>query len=136
MNGYLHIAELLINHKNIDVNVSWDNGQTAIHIACFYRYYDIIKLLINKNVKVNVKTYPDLWTPLHYACFNQDLKIIKLLLNIKNIDINIRDYNGKTAYQIGIQDNNKDSAIIKLFENFIYKQLDMDLVDTRQLPST
>ena len=97
------IVKLLVNHKNIDVNlISYSNGhrESALITAIRNNYIDILKLLLNhQSIDVNQKLLnyngeKDVMepkeTPLMVAIQNENIEIIKLLLEHKNIDVNIK----------------------------------------------
>lgn len=44
----IHIAIEIIQKTDIDLNAQNSNGQTALHMACFYGYEDIVQEIINK----------------------------------------------------------------------------------------
>ena len=44
-----------LTDSNIDVNVKRDRGETPLHIAARFSYYEVAKLLISKGANVNSK---------------------------------------------------------------------------------
>ena len=51
-------VELLLQRKDIDVNIPDESGCTALMYACICRYSEIIKLLLKKRgIDVNIKTH-------------------------------------------------------------------------------
>jgi ankyrin repeat protein len=45
-----------LTDSNIDVNVKRDRGETPLHIAARFSYYEVAKLLISKGANVNAET--------------------------------------------------------------------------------
>ena len=52
--GQYEVAELLIQ-KGANVNVSGDDGGTALHAAAFLGQYEVAKLLVQKGADVNAR---------------------------------------------------------------------------------
>ncbi|XP_071149272.1 uncharacterized protein [Mytilus edulis] len=66
-----------------------DVGYTALHIAVYHRYTDIVKLLIVGGIDLNTKNgVGD--TALHIAVYHRYTEIVKLLID-GGIDLNIQD---------------------------------------------
>ena len=73
--------------SNIDVNVKRDRGETPLHIAARFSYYEVAKLLISKGADVNVRNDFG-WTPLHQAAYSftkggRKMSTIELLFLIR-----------------------------------------------------
>ncbi|CAF9933849.1 MAG: B-cell lymphoma 3 protein, partial [Heterodermia speciosa] len=87
--GHQDIVQMLLNAKNIDVNVSTDRNRTALHYAANMGHQDIVQMLLNaKTIDVNVSTNRT-WTALHYAANMGHQDIVQMLLNAINIDVNV-----------------------------------------------
>lgn len=72
-----------------------EKGRTTIHHLTFRFSFDLIKILIDKNVNINIMD--DMGnTPLHYAVFRDDYpEVLKYF--IKNgAKVNIKNKNGNT----------------------------------------
>ena len=51
--GYVHIVELLLGEKNIEVNkADTQNGETALHCAANKGQAEVVKLLLERDVNV------------------------------------------------------------------------------------
>lgn len=69
----VEIAEYLINN-GIDVNSVKNGGLTSLHISTIMGNVDIVKLLIEKEAKLDIKCY-DNGTPLHFAIATRNREI-------------------------------------------------------------
>ncbi len=109
---------------NKDISVLYkcdDSGFTLLRIACILLHIDIIKLILNYDIKseiIKIKDNND-FTVLHSVCSRKikDSKlidIVRLLLNKESSSefIRIKCYNGFTALDFAYSQNNID--IIRL----------------------
>jgi ankyrin repeat protein len=95
-NGDFEMVKVLANEKNIN-NPSGDGGDTALHIATYAGYTQVVKNLLKiKGVKVDTvnKTGE---TPLHLASSLGDSKIVEVLLKNGKANPLLVDNNGKSA---------------------------------------
>ncbi|XP_057311949.1 E3 ubiquitin-protein ligase TRIM56-like [Hydractinia symbiolongicarpus] len=90
-----------------DVNAVDKRKWNAYHYSTCYGRHDVLKILINHDVTNinNVGSYND--TPLHLASCNGRIDCVKLLLSIPHIDVNIRNWQNKTAYDVACNNNIK-----------------------------
>ena len=70
---------------------------TPIFIACYYTYFDIVKLLMqDERVDVNIKNeYGDI--PLFIACSFSRFDLVKLLIQNERVHVNVQNEDGNTA---------------------------------------
>jgi ankyrin repeat protein len=83
VNGSVHeaskiLATILLKHPDIDVNVLDNNNNTPLHLAVKWRYVDIVKILLDKHAKLDMKNDSGK-TPLELAEGKKFQEIIKLL---------------------------------------------------------
>ncbi|KAI5783291.1 hypothetical protein FPQ18DRAFT_419515 [Pyronema domesticum] len=98
MSGHEAIVKLLLDRKDIRVNLAEDDGWTPLMHACTEGKEGIVKLLLERDdIQVNLAA-KDGRTPLMLACSNGKEVIVKLLLEREDIDIRLKDNEGKTAY--------------------------------------
>ena len=91
--------EVIVDLINRGVNVhALHNSFTTLHYACMYRMYRVIKMLINKNVNVNIKNVYGK-TALHYACEYGMLEEIEALYK-NGADLNVSDIDGNTPLHV------------------------------------
>jgi len=99
-NNAYESVQTLLNHRANIHRVS-DNEETLLHTACYGSDVDIVKLLIGRGLKINVKDKEGN-TPLHYACEDDDnLETVKFLLQM-HAEINTQNNNHETALHIAI----------------------------------
>ena len=92
-----------LTDSNIDVNVKRDRGETPLHIAARFSYYEVAKLLISKGADVNVRNDFG-WTPLHQAAYSftkggQKMSTIELLF-LKGANVNAETDSGGTPLDV------------------------------------
>ena len=103
------IVERLLN-KGADVNTSWKNGTTPLHLAIENGSEDIIQLLLDHGANVTaVGKYGK--TPLYCAVERESTKIVEILLNCVpkiNSVLNFPDLDGSTPLQLAIRKGNEE----------------------------
>ena len=80
----------IITSKYISISDGW----TPLNIACNFGHVEIVKILIEKNIDINIPNN-DGWTPLNTACIQGHKEIVKILIE-KDIDIDIPNNDGWT----------------------------------------
>lgn len=115
--GNTKAIEYLIE-KGEDVNIkNPTDGVTALWIASQNGYSEIVRLLLEKGAKVNIKTN-DGTTALMIAAKNDHTNVIKLLVekgadvNVKSAALDVKTTNGSTAIMPAAQ--NGHTEIVKL----------------------
>ncbi|KAI5810621.1 hypothetical protein BZA77DRAFT_391361 [Pyronema omphalodes] len=94
------IANLLLDHKEILVNLQDENGFTALMYACLEGLDSVVaKLLARKDIQVNLQNKYGR-TALMLACSNGHESIVAKLLARDDIDTRLKNENGKTAYDL------------------------------------
>ena len=94
------IAELLINHPNIQVNKVGNFGQTALILAARRVLGAIVELLLDHpKVDVNVQNTNG-WSALMFAASENNATLVKVLAYHPKIWINQAEINGETALHI------------------------------------
>ncbi len=104
---YSNIVVLFLNNNNANfhVNQKGENGETLLHLACFYGYEKIVHLLLGReDTQINHRDdYGQ--TALNGACFNGHIAIVNELLNQKDIDVNCADDGNHTAFYCALAKN-------------------------------
>ena len=97
-NGYLEMTSLLLERKEIDVNIQSDHGHTALIRASRNGHVEIVELLLQQN-SINLKLFNKYKnTALIRACRNGHFKIVELLLRHGDTEcLNFKDFEGCTA---------------------------------------
>ena len=123
--GQTEIVELLLdNLEDADEVTALDGrGKTALILACEHGHRDLVKLLLDHpRIDINARNISDGETALICACRKGDRELVKLLLShpkSENIDINAKDHNHDTAYDVAKQ-------IVNMLEEFSKSRV-MDL---------
>ena len=90
-----------------DVNARDKKGETPLHNACICSCAEIVSYLLQNGANINAKSNRGL-TSLHLACMTtskNSFDIIKLLLD-QGIDVNVGDFDNKTALFYVSESNN------------------------------
>ena len=96
-----------------DINFADRLGSTALHLASKQRSVEIVQLLILRKANINAQNIFG-WTSLHLAVYNRKQQNIKLLEEA-GIDKTIRDFDGRTAYEVGARNVNLMTARLFLW---------------------
>lgn len=98
--GDLHKVKELLAHA--DVNVIWD-GLTALHIASWRGYQDVVQALIDAGAGVNKAILSTNETPIHKAVEGGDRAVIEMLLKA-GVKTDARDKWGRIPLHLAVQD--------------------------------
>ena len=124
--GNFKICEILIKTNLIDINLkSLNEGKTPLHISSKHGYFDISKLLLLNNAKINIFDN-ERNSPLHYSIEGNFFELTKLLINYVN-DFSI--FKKKNIYGqnlISLVFNCKNNKIKDLFEHILDKTLNSE----------
>ena len=101
-NNLDEVKEILRGYKDIQVDKKSKNGWSALHLAAYYGYSEILYELILKKADCNLLNGEG-WTPLHLACYKGKIDSVKLLLNVTDIDVNINHEKFGTPLHIACQ---------------------------------
>jgi ankyrin repeat protein len=98
------VTELLLQNRNIDVDLSNKYGETPLMMASFEGNLPLVKTLVLQN-KARIDHIG--WTPLHYACTKGNLDVAKFLVaNGAVVDSNA--LNGTTPLMMAVQSGNEE----------------------------
>ena len=92
--GHKDILTLLID-KQCDVNISDNNSQTPLHIACYKGNVALVEILLRNKCVVDQCDNLNK-TPFFLACEEGHIDVVKSLMHI-NCNIDIRDKIGRSA---------------------------------------
>jgi ankyrin repeat protein len=102
MNGYLNAAKTLLAAEGIDIDMTDNNGDTALIHACIHGNFEIVKVLLEahklKNPDFDISSANKVgYTFLMYPCIYGDVEIARLLLAVPHINIYLKSNEGETA---------------------------------------
>ena len=100
--GNLMPGVLLLEQKKISVNdiVNPDNGNTLLHYAANFGFYNVVRTLIEKfDADVNIQNKAG-FSPLFLIVSNTDTNIFNFhyLLKTEKIDFSLKDSNGLNIF--------------------------------------
>ncbi|XP_050231391.1 protein VAPYRIN-like [Mercurialis annua] len=101
-NGHLDVLRLLLL-KGANVDSVTKDGFTALHMAVEERRRDCARLLLASGAKADIDDATEGDTSLHIAARLGDESMVKLLLQKGGANKNIRNKNGKIAYDIAAE---------------------------------
>ena len=113
-------VELLINRgANLDVCIN--GGHSPLSIAVQQNRHSILKALLECG-RDHLDSLLQFGTFMHLVAHQADAETLRLLLDyrLKPRDINIRDREGLTAFQVGARRENQVPEWSGLFEQFLY----------------
>ncbi len=89
-----------------------DKSSLKLLWATFYNNFELVKVLIARNVNINYKDY-DNRTALHIAVCEDNYLLSEYFI-LKGINVDVKDRWNKTAYDYALE--NKNERIISLFK--------------------
>ena len=99
-NKHTNVVSFLLHNLSFKFHIYTNS---ALHIACRNRNFDIVKLLLDhltENPQLGCINYKNEmgYTALMEACKQKEVEIVKLLLKQDDLQINFQDNEGKTAF--------------------------------------
>lgn len=91
----LELIKYLVEEIKVDLNHREYQNRTALYLAAFEGYLDIVDYLIKKGANPEMCSKLDR-TPLSKACYLGNIKVVQYLLSI-NVDMLKQDNKGRTA---------------------------------------
>ncbi len=120
-------VSFLLRHGALADNPKSPKGRTPLMIACaYYSGKGICNMLIAYGANVNA-TASDNITPLMLAAQNAKLDVVELLLK-KGANPNVKDANGKTAYDYADKSEVSDYLKKSVTDTRLDKQAVMDML--------
>lgn len=108
----VNMLEELLDENSSLVNLTDEDGYTALHRACYSGNIDCIEVLMKFGCDVNAKTV-DGWQPIHSACRWNNYKCASLLLQ-NGADINASTHGGQTALHLAACDAEARKTLVLL----------------------
>ncbi|WP_295154680.1 ankyrin repeat domain-containing protein [uncultured Brachyspira sp.] len=117
-----------------DLSITFDEGTTALMIASYYGYADLVNALIQNNADVNIKNKRnytallyavDIWTRQGIGIYDSNFNTVELLVNAK-ADVNaVNNYGWSPLFFAA--DNSNSDVVAFLADN----GADINLVDSK-----
>jgi ankyrin repeat protein len=107
VNGDADIAEVLLNDPRTEVNLTNNEGQSALGLAAEAGCLPLVELLCRKGANVNQVTNMG-FTPLISAASGGRTEIVQYLVRWHNADIKVRNYKGISGLDYACISNNKE----------------------------
>ena len=122
--------ELLLNHPEIQIEATDNEGKTAFIYAVCLGNMPVIRHFNEKGVNINVKDNNG-WAALKHAVSCDSIEVIQFLVEQEDLDVNIRDNKGRTvlfdfAYKIRFEEEN-----FKIAQLFLKKGLEINATDEK-----
>lgn len=109
------IVKLLLD-AGADRNTFFQGNWTPAHTAAKCPNYEIMRMLLEKEVDLNVQLLDRGWTPLHVATRCRHMEIVKMLLEA-GADVNITTTDGHTVLGLAKQMHFVD--LVETFQHFV-----------------
>ena len=103
-NGHANVVSFLLQSLSLSHTLKLKICiNSPLHIACHKGHFDIVKLLLDHLTEIPQPEYINYknktgYTPLMIACQRKEAEIVKLLLEQDDLQINLQDNEGKTAF--------------------------------------
>ena len=120
------IIKLLIRYSPVNIDHCDDAGDSVLGFLCSIVNYNnrrskkIMKLLLDAGANVNIQGKTHRLTPLMIACKHGNYRAIKLLLKDPNIDLDLKNADGKNALDLISED-----YLRKMMLKNIYSRISM-----------
>ncbi|XP_072178740.1 transient receptor potential cation channel subfamily A member 1-like [Diadema setosum] len=125
--GHQDLLQLALEQVQNDeyvINYGGDDENTPLHEACIKGHLQMVKMLCEKDAKINVPNWNKL-SPLHFACFKGHQKVAEYLME-QGADISLADYEGLTPLQTAANSKSFDTLIALLDYQ---RKLDASIMD-------
>jgi len=111
--GYSEELAILVKYFNSNICNRY-TLTTPLHNASDAGYVDCIRILHKSGAKINKKDDQG-WTALHGASFHGHVNCVKELLSYADIDVDVKNNNGKTPENLG---NSEIKQVFRDHANF------------------
>ncbi|EFA75606.1 Ankyrin repeat-containing protein AKR1 [Heterostelium album PN500] len=93
------------------INEVDDDGNTALHWACYRKHFNVVKYLISKGADADIPNIDQNQTPLHWACLSGDPHLVYYLVG-HGADFDKRDKRGLNSLLLS-SSNHPDVHIVR-----------------------
>ena len=104
-NGYIEIIHYILNELHINMDVTNDDGWTALHFACAIGHLELVQYFVDVchvdlQSSSNRTKDVDGDTPLHLASRNGQLDIVRYLVSVCRVNIGSRNNHQHTPHDV------------------------------------
>ena len=127
---YVGVMKTLLTAKNIDINITTNDGQTALWLAANSGHLNIVNVLLRApNIDVHIQSNDEEnSTALLIAIIKKHKPIIKELLKSNLFNINLQNKKGFTALMVGAIYGDKE-----IMEDLLsVKNIEVNVTNTRE----
>ena len=110
--GHLNLCKTLIKKYNFDVQMTNDEGYTALHCSARNGSYEVFNFLADMGADINIKTIDGI-NCLHIAADSGHLNLCKKLINKHKFDAQMANNDGFTALHYSAKSGSYD--LLKYF---------------------
>lgn len=121
INNTLTASTNIVNSEDTeyDLSVTFDEGTTALMIASYYGYADLVNALIQNNADVNLKNKKnytallyatDIWARQGIGIYDSNFNVVELLVNAE-ADVNVANNYGWSPLFFAADNSNSDIVI-------------------------
>ena len=110
--GHLILCKTLVNKHNFDVQLSNNNGYTALHYSSGNGSYRLVTFFADMVTDIDCKSKNGA-NCLHIAAFSGHLNLCKTFINKYNFDVQVPDDKGRTALHHSAE--NGSYKLVKFF---------------------
>ena len=121
LKGYYNLCKMLIDKYKFDADMTDNHGWKALHWSVESGNYELVTYFIDIETDIHVETNDGL-NCLHIAAFKGHLNLCKMLIEKHKFDVDMIDYEGRTALHWSALGNNYE-----LVTYFVYKGTDIHL---------
>lgn len=107
--GSFKVAQALLNHPNIRVDITNPADETPLMMACIQGHIDWALKLLDKSAALNRPG----WTPLHYAASGPEPRLVGLLLD-RGAELDAPSPNRSTPLMMAARYGPEDAAYLLL----------------------
>lgn len=116
-------AALFLIDNNCNVALANNTGTTPLHLAASKGLASVVAQLLARGAGVNVRDKEGK-TPLMFAIAGKYVDIVTKLLQAPEIDVNVKDYGGKSALGLALE-----AGLLDLAERLVAAKADTEAAD-------
>ena len=117
INGHTAIVKALLSMSGIDVNLAQEKGATPLFAAAQQGHVEIVRLLMNApGINPGLGSFREGTSPLAVAALLGRVEVVKMFLSFRQVNINIRQYDGATPLFAAVQNDHPEVVELLISE--------------------